>query len=127
MDRIDLQVRLDPVGAASLMDETAAAESSAEVLKRVIAAREAAAERWRGQPFQLNARAPGSVLRRPPYRLPSAAWAELARRVDRGTLSARGFDRVLRVAWSIADLDGRPVPTSDDVAEALQLRTGVIT
>jgi magnesium chelatase family protein len=124
MDRIDLQVRLDPVGVASLVAEAGTAESSAAVLARVVAARTAAKARWRGMPFQLNSRAPGSVLRRPPYRLPSKVSADLVRRVDRGALSARGFDRVLRVAWSIADLDGRSRPSRDDVAEALQLRTG---
>jgi magnesium chelatase family protein len=44
--------------------------------------------------------------------------------LDRGSLSARGFDRVLRIAWTVADLDGRPQPDKGDVAEALMMRMG---
>jgi magnesium chelatase family protein len=124
LDRIDLRVTLNPIGAADLVGEHGQPESSAEVLKRVIAAREAAARRWSGQDFTVNAGAPGRVLRSPPFRLPASVTAELATRLDRGSLSARGYDRVLRIAWSIVDLDGRTSPTRDDVNEALELRTG---
>jgi magnesium chelatase family protein len=124
LDRIDLQVTLAPVSAAALYGEPDQLETSEQVLKRVVAARGAAAERWAGRPFTVNARAPGPVLRLPPFRLPTEVTAELARRVDRGLLSARGYDRVLRISWSIVDLDGRTVPTKSDVDEALQLRTG---
>ena len=48
-------------------------------------------------------------------------------RLDSGSLSARGFDRVIRMAWTIADLDGRDRPDQDDVREAIQLRTGEAT
>jgi magnesium chelatase family protein len=47
------------------------------------------------------------------------------RALDAGRLSARGLDRVLRVAWTLADLADRARPTADDVDEALYLRTGV--
>jgi magnesium chelatase family protein len=124
MDRIDLRVRLQPVGAAALLGEPDGQESSATVLGRVLAARKAAADRWADLGFSVNARVPGPVLRRPPFRLPRTATADLARRLDDGTLSARGYDRVLRLAWSIVDLDGREAPSRADVAEALQLRTG---
>jgi len=124
MDRIDLQVTLKPVGAAALLGQPDSQESSAQVLQRVIAARQAAAERWAGQEYSVNARATGAVLRCPPFRLPRVATAELAKRLDRGTLSARGYDRVLRVAWTIVDLDGRITPDKDDVSEALDLRMG---
>jgi magnesium chelatase family protein len=123
MDRIDLQVTLIPVGAAALA-RTGPAESSADVLGRVLAARAAAAQRWAEHPFDLNADAPGSLLRQPPFRLPARVTSELSRRLDAGGLSARGYDRVLRVAWTIADLRGRVVPSRSNVDEALQLRTG---
>jgi len=124
LDRIDLQVTLKPVSAAALVGDTGPPESSAQVLKRVVAARAAAADRWRGFPFQVNANAPGTVLRTPPFRLPAAVTANLAGMVDRGSLSARGYDRVLRVVWTIVDLDGRTVPAKSDVDEALQFRVG---
>jgi magnesium chelatase family protein len=44
--------------------------------------------------------------------------------LERGALSARGFDRVLRLAWTIADLSGRDAPGTADIAEALYYRTG---
>jgi magnesium chelatase family protein len=124
LDRIDLQVTLAPVSAAALADDLGQPESSEQVLKRVLAARAAAAERWAGRAFTVNGRASGTLLRRPPFRLPAATTSELSRRVDRGTLSARGYDRVLRIAWTIVDLQGRVLPTKDDLDEALQLRTG---
>jgi magnesium chelatase family protein len=124
MDRVDLQVVLRPVTAAALLGADEVQESSALVLARVVTARAAAAERWAGQDFRVNGRAPGAVLRDPPFRLPRAATVRLVERVDRGLLSARGYDRVLKVAWSIVDIDGRAVPTADDVEEAYELRTG---
>jgi magnesium chelatase family protein len=44
-------------------------------------------------------------------------------RLDRGELSARGYDRVLRVAWSVSDLAGQDRPTTTDVDEAVALRS----
>lgn len=124
LDRIDLQVTLAPVTPAALAGPIDPPESSASVLQRVIAARAAAAARWSGQAFEVNAEAPGSLLRSPPFRLPGRVTAALTRDLERGTLSARGFDRVLRVAWTIADLAGRTVPNKSDVDEAVQLRLG---
>jgi magnesium chelatase family protein len=124
LDRIDLQVTLAPVTAAALAGHADSPEPSAVVLDRVVAARATAAARWRGRPFGVNAEVPGSVLRTPPFRLPAKVTAQLTAGVERGTLSARGYDRVLRVAWTIADLAGRTAPTRSDVDEALQLRDG---
>jgi magnesium chelatase family protein len=44
--------------------------------------------------------------------------------LDRGQLSVRGFDRVLRMAWTVSDLQGRAVPDAGDVAEAMFFRLG---
>ncbi|MGC4747088.1 YifB family Mg chelatase-like AAA ATPase [Micromonospora sp. DT201] len=127
LDRIDVQVRLMPVRAAELMAPGGEAEPSATVAARVAAARQAAATRWAGLGRRLNAEVEGPHLRRPPWRLPARVTAELRGRLDSGSLSARGFDRVIRMAWTIADLDGRDRPDLDDVREALQLRTGEAT
>ncbi|KOX14416.1 Mg chelatase-like protein [Micromonospora sp. NRRL B-16802] len=124
LDRIDVQVRLMPLRAAELMAAEGDAESSMTVAARVAAARQAAAKRWAGLGRRLNAEVEGPHLRRPPWRLPAQATAELRKRLDSGSLSARGFDRVIRLAWTIADLDGRDRPDRDDVREAIQLRTG---
>ncbi|GAA5181952.1 YifB family Mg chelatase-like AAA ATPase [Rugosimonospora acidiphila] len=126
MDRVDLQVPLMPVTAAQLIEETVQAEPSSVVAARVAQARAAAAVRWSDHGWSTNAEVPGPVLRRPPWRLPAAATAGLHRAVDAGSISARGFDRVLRVAWTIADLDGRSGPDHGDVQEALAMRIGRI-
>ncbi|MEG3634358.1 YifB family Mg chelatase-like AAA ATPase [Micromonospora palythoicola] len=123
LDRIDLQVRLPPMRAAELMESTSH-ESSTVVAGRVVAARAAAAARWAPLGRRLNAEIPGPQLRRAPWRLPNRVTADLRSRLDSGSLSARGFDRVVRLAWTIADLDGRARPDAGDVGEAITLRTG---
>ncbi|GGM82498.1 ATP-binding protein [Dactylosporangium sucinum] len=121
MDRVDLQVDLDPVRSAALVD-TEAVESSEVVAKRVAAARGSAAERWR--PWaRANAEAPGHLIRQHRMRLPRPVLRPLVQAVDRGRMSARGFERCVRVAWTMADLDGRTVPDAGDVTEALQMRS----
>ena len=124
LDRIDLRVDVEPVPHGDLFGQVTDRESSADVAGRVAAAREAARERWRGTPWLVNGAAPGSVLRSAPWRLPRRVLAPAEAYVQRGELSARGFDRVLRLAWTVADLSGRDVPESADVAEALFFRTG---
>ncbi len=124
LDRIDIQIRIQPLSAAQLMTAAVPAESSAVVAERVAKARAAAAERWSKAGWRVNAEVPGSRLRRPPWQLAAQDTAALRAGLDRGVLSARGFDRILRLAWSIADLDGRDRPTGSDVHEAAQLRMG---
>ena len=124
LDRIDIRLTLKPLSAAQLTTPTAPASPSAEVAARVAKARAAAAARWSADGWPVNAEVPGPVLRRAPWRLPAADTADLRRALDRGLLSARGFDRVLRLAWTVADLDGRDRPGHAEVGEALQLRMG---
>jgi magnesium chelatase family protein len=124
MDRVDLQIRLMPVTAAQLMQDSVAAESSATVSGRVARARAAAGERWAAQGWHANAEVPGASLRQPPWRLPAMVTRPVEDSLNAGLLSARGYDRVLRLAWTIADLDGRDRPDAGDVSEALSLRTG---
>jgi len=124
LDRMDLQVELTAVTAAHLMQDARGGEPSAVVAERVAKARMAAAARWAAHGWATNAEVPGPVLRSRPWRLPRPSTVELGRWVDRGALSARGFDRVLRISWTVADLDGRPGPDRGDVAEALGMRMG---
>jgi magnesium chelatase family protein len=123
LDRIDLRVHIDPVPHVDLL-EAAERETSAMVAARVATARAAAAERWRGHGWRLNADVPGARLRARPWLLPRPALRPAQSYFDRGALSARGFDRVLRLSWTLADLAGRPVPDAGDVSEALHYRTG---
>ncbi|MDN4477199.1 YifB family Mg chelatase-like AAA ATPase [Demequina sp. SYSU T00039] len=118
LDRVDLQVALLPVGAA----DTERGEDSATVASRVATARAAGAARLAELGIRVSARAPGPWLRTVTSR---AVTTDLFRAVERGTLTGRGFDRVLRVAWTLADLDGVESPRRDHVARALVLRQGV--
>ena len=120
LDRVDLRVQMNPVGAGAFRDG-ATGESSAQVQARVAQARAAAAERWSILGVRTNAEVPGPVLRRG-FRPGPAAMAPLRGAMDRGTLSVRGADRCLRVAWSVADLGGRTSPDKADVATALSFR-----
>jgi len=124
LDRIDVQVSLAPLRAADLMAVNTPSEPSATIAVRVAAARSAAAGRWAAHGWKVNAVVPGPALRQAPWRLPATVTAALRRRMDSGSISARGFDRIIRLAWSVADLDGRDRPDADDLDEAIQLRTG---
>lgn len=117
LDRVDLQVELSPARAGA-----SAGESSAVVAARVLDARAAQSHRLSGTPWRTNGDVPGRWLRERlgPDR---TLVADLDRAVDRGTLSLRGVDRVLRVAWTVADLAGRTAPSRADVGHALLLRT----
>ena len=124
LDRVDVKIELEPVGRKELLNDRTFAESSRIVALRVIQARDRAAHRLRGTPWRLNAEVPGSELRRtwPPA---PGSLAVLERSLDRGLITARGVVKVIRVAWTMADLAGRPRPTSDDCATALGLWLGV--
>jgi magnesium chelatase family protein len=116
LDRVDIHVDVRPVRRG--MDEDG--EASAPVAVRVAAARDAARERLGVHGWGTNASAPATWLRE---HTPRGSVAMLLRALDRGALTARGMDRALRVSWTLADLAGRSVPTPDDVAQAMVLRT----
>ncbi|MFE6094981.1 YifB family Mg chelatase-like AAA ATPase [Streptomyces massasporeus] len=124
LDRVDLRVEVDRVTRTELTAVGARGESTATVADRVRAARERAGERLAGTPWCTNSEVPGRELRSRWYAV-SGAMDEAERNLERGVLTARGLDRVLRVAWTVADLVGHDRPDATDVALALQLRTGV--
>ncbi|MEU4686218.1 YifB family Mg chelatase-like AAA ATPase [Streptomyces xinghaiensis] len=124
MDRVDLRVGVEPVGRRALLEGAAGGEPTAVVAGRVLQARERASARLAESPWRLNGEVPGHELRTR-WRPESGALREAERDMERGLLTARGLDRVLRVAWTVADLAGRDRPAAADVALALQLRTGV--
>lgn len=124
LDRVDLQVEVLPVTRAALRT-AGREESTAVVAARVARARAAQRARWKDAAWQLNAHAPGHELRGRPWRLPSSATCSIDAGIERGTLTVRGYDRVLRTAWTLADLagSGRPDRHLVDTAFALRHRT----
>ena len=124
LDRVDVKVEFLPVSRRELLSDAAFAEPSAAVAARVAAARERAADRLRDTPWRLNAEIPGSEISRR-FRPAPGALRPLERAMDLGQISARGVHRVLRVAWTLADLAGLPRPTSDQTSYALALWLGV--
>ncbi len=124
LDRVDVKVEFLPVSRGELLSDRTFAESSATVAARVEAARGRTAERLRDTPWRLNAEIPGSELRRS-YAPAPGALLPLERAMDLGQISARGVHRVIRVAWTLADLAGRPRPTADQTSAALGLWLGV--
>jgi magnesium chelatase family protein len=121
MDRFDLRVEVPPVAFADL-DLPASGEGSAEVAARVAQAREVQAARFAGHPgLRQNADAEGKALEQ--VATPDAEGREVLTRVaERIGLSARGYHRVLRVARTIADLDGSDAVRRPHVAEAVSYR-----
>ncbi|MDR0945721.1 MAG: ATP-binding protein, partial [Bifidobacteriaceae bacterium] len=120
LDRIDISVEVGQVRALDVQGGSAR-ESSAEVGARVARAREAQRARLEGAGWRLNSEVPGTWLRR---RLgtTSGVVRELNRVLDQRLLSLRGVDRVLRVAWTVADLAGREAPGMDELDTAMALR-----
>ncbi|ATY98455.1 YifB family Mg chelatase-like AAA ATPase [Streptomyces bacillaris] len=124
LDRVDLRVEVEPVARADLLEQGGRGEPTAVVAARVREARARAAERLAGTAWTTNSEVPGHELRTRLLAAPGAL-AAAERDLERGLLTARGLDRVLRVAWTVADLRGAPRPEARDVAVALELRTGI--
>ncbi|HKB23479.1 MAG TPA: ATP-binding protein, partial [Methylomirabilota bacterium] len=120
LDRIDLHVELPALAAADL-GGGASAESSASVRHRVLRARERQWERFRGTGLRANADMSARQARRFGAPPPEAERL-LAQAVSRLGLSARGHDRVLKVARTIADLAGAERLAPEHCAEAIQYR-----
>lgn len=114
-DRMDVRIRLAP-----LLGNDAAGETTAAVRARVEAARNRAGFRWRECSWKVNARVPSGTLRRdwPP----DDDGLRLIHNLENRTGSMRGADRVIRMAWTLADLAGHVRPNREDVAAALCFR-----
>lgn len=121
MDRFDLRVEVPPVAYTDL-DLPPSGDTSATVAARVAAARAVQTARFANHPgIRVNAEAEGAVLEQ--IATPDEAGrALLAKVADRFGLSARGYHRVLRVARTIADLDGAAEVRQPHIAEAVSFR-----
>ncbi|HEU0101468.1 MAG TPA: YifB family Mg chelatase-like AAA ATPase [Mycobacteriales bacterium] len=123
LDRIDMHVAVPRITRAELLADSGVGERSAVVADRVRHARDRAAARYAGTPWRTNGEVPGvELLRRWP--LPRSATGDAERALDLGLLTARGYGRVARLAWTLADLADRGGPGAGEVAQALGYRLG---
>jgi magnesium chelatase family protein len=120
LDRVDIQLQVERVSLADF-GQAGAEEDTATVARRVLDARERQLERLGAYGLENNAHVPGRVLRGE-LRLPPAVTRILDHSLERGVLTARGYDRVLRLAWTLADLGHRERPDLNDIGQALGLR-----
>lgn len=123
-DRIDIELQVRPVSRAGGHDP-AGRMSSATARAQVQAARGAAERRLRGTPWRRNAEVSGAWLRDGPYAPPAAVRRPLDAALERGALTLRGYDRVMRVAWTLADLASHDRLEADDIGRALFLKRGI--
>lgn len=121
LDRVDLQLELFPVSPADIR-LGGAQEDSATVAARISLARQRQELRYADCEWKLNAHVPGPWLREH-FSMSPNHLRDLDRALETGRITMRGYDKVLRVATTLADLDGAQAPTPDRISTALALRT----
>jgi magnesium chelatase family protein len=122
LDRIDIRIRVDAPSRTDLADQFV--ENSSAIRARVIKAREIAKDRFSGLGIETNSQISPNLLRGK-FRATKDAMVLLSNLLDREVISARSFHRLLRVAWSIADLKDESVPGKTEVEQAISLRSGL--
>lgn len=120
MDRIDLRVQVEPVGRID-MAKNELGESSKVIRARVIRAREISSERFAGMGWSLNSQIPARALRTI-FQPEKSAMNFLHDELDKEAITARGLHKIIRTAWSFADLRENKVPTMEDVLAAHTMR-----
>ncbi|MET0821869.1 MAG: YifB family Mg chelatase-like AAA ATPase, partial [Aeromicrobium sp.] len=122
-DRIDVHRSLSAISRPELVAGLTGARSTSELAEHVSLARERQHRRLANTPWRLNSEVPGVELRKHwPVRDEGRALVDHQLRSNK--LNARSADRILRLAWTVADLTGHDVPDADDVDAALSLRRG---
>ncbi len=121
LDRIDIQIEIVPVPFEKISEQTPA-EPSAAIRERVIAARNIQEERFKDHPgFYCNAQMNSRLLHT--YAVPDAEGLKLLKNaMTKLNLSARAYDRILKVSRTIADLEGSASIHSNHLAEAIHYR-----
>lgn len=121
LDRIDIHIEVTPVPFSELSAERTS-ERSADMRERVIIARKVQQARYAGKKIHCNAQM-GSKELREICRIDATGKALLEKAMDRLGLSARAYDRILKVGRTIADMAGSPDIRTEHLAEAIQYRS----
>lgn len=128
LDRVDIRLQIQAVSPAQMAiarsntkSGNSGTRNSAYLRDRVVLARQRAEARLASTPWRTNSQVPGSYLRKH-FPLSASVGERLEKALDQGRISMRGYDRCLRVAWSVADLAGRDLPNEFDIAKAIFLR-----
>lgn len=121
LDRMDVQIEVGSLTFGQLSDKSQG-ESSEDIRRRVVKAREIMVKRYAGTGIYANAHLTPAMIRE--YcNLDSQAETILKSAFERLGLSARGYDRILKLSRTIADLDGVEIIKSEHIARAIQLRS----
>lgn len=121
LDRMDIHIEVPPVNYSEL-SRSAPSESSAEIRKRVNAARKIQQQRFEGTEISCNARITPAMLHET-CQMTDDASRLLKMAFDRLNLSGRAYDRIMKVARTVADLDGSEKIDSPHISEAVQYRS----
>ena len=124
LDRIDLQVEVTPISEIDLIKKDAlTTKHRSSIQERIIAARDQQLERWKGHKgIQCNGQASGAALQAA-CELEESSKNLLQNAFKKLSLSARAYEKVLKIARTIADLDQKEKIHSVHLAEALQYRS----
>jgi magnesium chelatase family protein len=123
LDRIDLHVEVTPVSYEELSSTTRGSESSADIAQRVTTARQMQAKRFQETPsIYCNAQMPSRMVREV-CKIDQAGQVLVKKAMEKLQLSARAYDRILKVARTAADLGGSETIRIEDLAEAIHFRS----
>ena len=118
-DRIDLRVKVNSVTNSYRAKQS---QTSAEMQQRVITAQERARKRLKNTGWTKNAQVSGAWLRATNPVIPAKDREAIDSALTSGYITMRGYDKILRIAWTIADLNNLEQPDKTCIAEALHLR-----
>lgn len=122
LDRIDIRTFVETPSRVEMATQELG-ESSARIRERVIQARAISASRFLDCHWRLNSRIPASALRLR-FRASKDGMSFLHHELEQERISARGFHKVMRLGWSIADSAGHTIPDRSDIELAYALREG---
>lgn len=122
LDRIDIQISVPPVEYSDLERQDIRGKSSAQMALEVSKARQIQQNRYKNDGINCNGQLTPSLIRK--YCVLDGEASELLEMAfDRLSLSARGYDKILKIARTIADLDGSESITADHISEAIEYRS----